>query len=152
MRLAQFFRRNHVDGHVHRMSATSEKNAFDRTYVGIIAAPGDGDVSRGRYLVIRWIEIDPTSPRNEQAKPCVRGIGANQPLLARARVGQEIAAYVASNEAQRPQTGYLQMREILADTAALLENFHRGRADARGGRVVFEFVEDARREIERSIQ
>jgi hypothetical protein len=53
----------------------------------------------------------------------VRGIGAGEPLLARRHAIENVAADVTGRESERAQAADHQMREVLADTAAMRKDF-----------------------------
>ncbi len=82
----------------------------------------------------------------------MRGIGADQPWLARRRIGQQVAADVTGGESQRPQARDLDVREVLADAAISFQHARqRGRDDGRC-RVENEAPVDAVHQIDRAFQ
>ena len=107
----------------------------------VVAAPGDGDVAVVGPLVVGRVDGQPLARPGARTgqpdrDPGVRGVGADDPLLARRRLGREVAADVARGQPVRAQAGERQVREVLADPGPLAEDLVDRRGDRRGGRVV----------------
>ena len=75
--------RRDIDGDIHPMLAAPDKNPFDRGDVAIVTPPGERDVLGRGDLVVRRIDVDPAVFRRKCGHPGVRGIGPDQPRLAR---------------------------------------------------------------------
>jgi uncharacterized membrane protein YfcA len=135
--------RHDVDSHAHPVTSAAEKDAFDRTDVAVITAPGHGHVPHLGDYVVRRIEVNPAVSGTKDAQPSVCSVRADKLWLARSRIGQEIAADIPRCQAERSYASDFQMREVLAYAAPLLEDLHRRRAHARSGWVVAELAEDA---------
>ena len=95
-----------------RLLGLGEDDALDRRHVAVVAAPGDGDVAVVGPLVVGRVDREPLARSAGQpstADPGVGGVGADDPLLARRRLGGEVAADVAGGEAVacagRPASG-----------------------------------------------
>src|SRR5438128_1562516 len=73
----------------------------------------------------------------------MRGIDATKLRLAGGRIGFEVATDVTRRQTARAQTGDLQMGEVLADPAALLEDFCHWSAHGGGSRIEDEVFMDA---------
>src|SRR5690606_698944 len=80
---------------------------------------------------------------DEDRDPGVRGVGADELRLARRRQGFEVAADVAGGQAERAQRGDHELGEVLADAAAVFEDFGDRRGNGGETGVEGEFAEDA---------
>src|ERR1039458_1739309 len=123
----------HVHGDFHAMRAAAGDDAADRTHVRIITAKRDRDVLLGGQQIVRRIKIHPADIGTKNREPGVARVRADKPLLARRRARAQVAADITRRQTQRTQAGDGEMREILADAAALFQNFFKRRRH-RGGR------------------
>ena len=139
--------RHDVNRHDHAMASAAKKHAFDGADIAVIASPSERNVAGCGDDVVRRIEIDPAVAGAENAQPSVGGIGPDKPWLSGTRTGEQVAADVACRQPQRSQTGNLQVGKVLANTASLLEDFHRRRANARCRLVVLKFVKNTARQV-----
>ena len=99
------------------MLAAAEDESAQRADISIIAAPGDSHVAVRWYNVIGRIHVQPAQPAAVGRYPCMGSIGTYQAGLTRGRIGPEIAADIARSEMNGTKTGYLDVGEILTDTA-----------------------------------
>ena len=95
-----FLCRRDAHADVQRVRAAAEDHAAQRADVAVVASPGEGDVAQVGQDVVGRIEIDPAECRAVDREPGVRRVGADQPRLARRRIGEQIAADVARRAAR----------------------------------------------------
>ena len=118
-----------VDRDARPLLAAAEDHAADRADVGVVAAPGQGDVPIDGDAVVGRVDVDPAVPGHVEREPGVRGVGADQARLVGRRRRFEVAADVARRQAERAQAGDLQVGEVLADAAPLPEDVGDRRRD-----------------------
>ena len=66
------------------------------------------------------------------------GVGAGEAGLIGRGIGFQVAAHVPGRQPQRAQACDLELREVLADAPAVLEDLLQRRRDGRGFRIEFE--------------
>src|SRR5689334_12404410 len=109
------------------MVAGAKDHAAHGADVAIVAAPAERDVLHGGEKVVGRIDVNPADARTKKRNPRVRGIRAEELLLAGRRLRFKIAADIARGQAERAEAGDLQMREVLADAPTLLQHFAKRR-------------------------
>ena len=100
-------------GHAQRLPLPTHEHAFQGADVAVVAPPPDGDVAHGRDAIVRRVHVNPADARAVERDPGVRRINTPQLGLARRRVRFQVATDVARGQAERPQAGYLELREVL---------------------------------------
>ncbi len=103
----------------------------------------------GQTIVGR-VEIDPAEFRQKYRDPGMRSVRTAQLLLARRRLGQQIARDIAGRQPHRAGAGDEQMGEVLADAALLRQHLRQRRRHRGGRRIIGEFVADALVEVEQA--
>jgi hypothetical protein len=87
----RFVERSDVDGDLEGVGAAAEEGAFDGSNVGVVAAPGDGDVVGRADDGVGGIDVEPEAFAAVDGDPGVRLVGANQPRFAGRRDRAEVA-------------------------------------------------------------
>ena len=92
------------------MIAAAEEDAADWCNVGVIAAPSDRNMAVAGEAIVRGIKVNPTQILTTiKRNPRMGLIVADESLFARRRRCPQISADVASAQAKRSQTSYLDM-------------------------------------------
>jgi len=60
---------------------TSDENALDRSHIGVVSSPSDGDMLQSWNAVVGRIEIDPTQVAGKDADPGVGCVGTDESRL-----------------------------------------------------------------------
>src|SRR5687768_3281223 len=105
------------------MTAAAEYDSADWTYIGVIAAPCDRNVLDRWEKVISGIKVDPSPAMTENGDPRMGGIGPGEFRFSWSRNRFDIATNIPRGEANRTKAGNLEMGKILANTAALFQDF-----------------------------
>src|SRR5689334_10099454 len=100
-----------IHGHVNRMLAAAKDHALQWAHVFVIPTPGQQDVVIAGGMAVRRVEIDPARIATEDAHPCMRRIGPDEPGAARRWHRRQVAAHVPSREPKRTEAGKLQVSE-----------------------------------------
>ena len=112
-----------VDGHdqlLHRRRA--EHDAPHRSDIGVVAAPGHGDVVVRWDLVVGRVEGQPARAGRVHRAPRVGGVGPDELRLARRRARLQVPAHVPGRQAERAQAADGQVGEVLADATPGLQH------------------------------
>src|ERR1051326_2857177 len=109
---ASLFFRGYPNPDVERVLLRPPKNAPRRRHLGVAAADAHLDVVMVRHQPMGGVEADPAGVRNEALHPGVHGAFLSS-------LDVQIAADVARGNAGRARDGEHQVREILADAAAM---------------------------------
>ena len=129
------------------MFAAAENDTSQWADVAVVAAPGEGDVTSSGEHIVRGVNVDPAEAVTVERELGVRGIGACETWPPGGRLGFDVAADITRRQTERAQAGDLNVREVLTDTAAILENFFERCADGRGFVIELEVAIDSEREI-----
>src|SRR5436190_22636988 len=105
------------------MAAAAQDDAADGADVVVVASPGDSDVTGGGKKGGCGIDIDPADARAKEGHPGVRGISADEAGLIGRRIGFQVSADIAGGQPERAEAGDLELGEVLANAAAILEYF-----------------------------
>ena len=70
--------RFHVDFDFEGMGAAAKDEAAEGADVGVVASPGDGDVSVGGGDVVGGVHVEPAGGLAEGGEPGVGGVGADE--------------------------------------------------------------------------
>src|SRR5271165_2091678 len=125
------------------MFAAAHHDAPHRTDVGIVAAPGYGDViASPAQAVVGGIEIDPVESGDKHGDPGVRSFRADAVLPA-----SDVATDIARGQTHGAQTGNHDLGEILADAAPQCKRRQDRRVDLGGLGNIAESVVDAAAEV-----
>src|SRR5579859_1419768 len=124
-----------------------QQNTTNRADVAVITAPGQGDVAVGGDAVIGGVEVYPAKPGAPRRTPGMGSVGADQAWTARRRNGPQISADVTRRKAKRAHAGDLQMRKVLAHSAALFEEGGDGRSHFGCLGIEAEILVDARGQV-----
>src|SRR5271168_3910770 len=126
------------------MRSASQNQPAQRTYIAIVAAPGESHVAVRRNEVVGRIHVEPADSRAVSRNPRVRGIGAHQPRFSGRRIGAQISADITCGKIEGAEAGDLHVREVLTDSAAFAEDLFGGRPNSRNLRIEAEILVDAR--------
>lgn len=75
-----------MDFHVNPLPASTQRDAFYRRDIAVVAAPTHGDMSIGRHHVVGGVEIQPARARYIRRYPGMRCVRALQ-----VRAGSQVA-------------------------------------------------------------
>src|SRR5581483_1267348 len=98
--------------------------------------------------VVRRVDVDPAGRAAPGCQPGVRGVRPDPASLTRCRASPQVATDVAGAQAERAETGDLNVSEVLADAAAIPERLLQGCVDSGRTRIVDEVGVDAGRQVE----
>lgn len=137
-----------IDGDLEGLFSGADGDAAEGADVGEVATPGDGDVAVAGEDVVGGVGVDPAELfAAEDGDPRVGGIGADEAFLAWRGSGFEVTADVAGGEAEGAQAGDHDLGEVLADAAALFEDFGDGGGDVGGFGIEEKVLIDAAVEV-----
>ena len=142
----------HVDAHLQRVSPAAEDHAANRADVAVVEPLGQRDMTRRRQQIVRGIDIDPAGAGAMKRQPRMRGVRSDAARHSGRGRRLEIAAHVPRGDAERPQAGNLEPREVLAHATTETEDFRQGRRDGRGVRIEREVGVNACRQVDHRVE
>src|SRR5580658_1459150 len=143
--------RLHIYFHFEAVVPPAQNQAAQRAYITVIPTPCDRHMAVARNYIVGWIHVEPPKPLAICRNPGVGGICAYQTRPSRRWIGSQITADVPSREIDRAKAGDLQVGEILAHAATLLEDLFGWRSNGGDSCVEAKVSVDPRSQIDKRL-